>query len=299
MKKLLLLSVSCLILFACKKESPSNVAKDATKYDVTFAVSGFTQEVTKLGAEGGKKSLALGDTLKNYADNLTYRVYNSGGTLVNTVSQVSTASDFGTLSDKLATGTYDVIIVASKGLVAFTDGSYSSSIYYFKQNGIWNDMFVKRFKLTVGTTAITQQVRLDRDVSGLEVTIEDAIPSNVAKIRVTVQSETRGLYADGHAVDIDLLEARYVDYPIVPADYGVKGKKFFMYVANTVIATGMTIRAYDSANTLIVQKPVLQLTTFQKNKKVLLSGSLFPTGTTAGFSIVVDPTWGTSTPVKF
>jgi len=305
MKKLLLMALSCLALASCKKEGNSPQEEtELTQYDVTFTMADFSQSVEKLSGTNTKGTLAaaVGDTLKNYADYLYYYVYNSAGLLVKSESQKSTSSTFGTINDKLPTGTYNIIFAASKGPLEFYTENYEGTIINpspYPSN--WNDLFLKRLKVTVGTSPVTQQVRLDREVGGLEVTLEDAIPADAAKISVVVLNELQYIFTNG---------VQYSTYPngsttnftLTSADVKLRNKKFFLYVANTLeTIPAIIIRAYDKANGLLVEKTVSNVRVY-KNQKTLLKGSLFPgSGNAAlGFTVVVNPTWNTPlAPVTF
>jgi hypothetical protein len=166
-------------------------------------------------------------------------------------------------------------------------------------SNFFDDTFAKRLSLTVSTSAVTQQLRLNREVSGLDVVLEDAIPVNAAKVTVVIQNDLTIMYAAGHSYSPSI--ARTIDYTLVAADKGVKNKRFSAFVANTYTPTSIIVRAYDSSNGLIVEKTITNIQ-FVKNQRTNLTGSLFPTtaSSTVGFTVVVNPIWETpATPVKF
>jgi len=300
MKKTLSIISLALVLFGCKKSEQAKVepVKEQTKYQIKFTVSDFAASTAVMSSPGTKSTMAVGDTLKNYADNLYYRVYNSNGVWVNTIEQASTASGFGTISDALPSGTYSVFIAAAKGSLYTGDKTFSYSNNYFSPYDNWNDTFAKSLTLTVGTTAINQAVRLDRVVAGLQVILEDAIPTNAAKISVIINPEASGLRLNGSSIFGS--SPKTTDFTLTTTDKGVKNKSFMMYVANTFSVTSVSIRAYTSTGNLIIEKTVPNLT-FEKSKRTILTGSLF-TGTSnsaAGFAVTVNPSWTTTTPVKF
>jgi hypothetical protein len=302
MKKLLLITLSCLTLFSCQKES--NVSEpeiDKPKYNVTLSMEGFTQDVVKM-TTSTKSTLGVGDTLKNYADNLCYRIYNTSGVLINSVNQASTLSTFGTVTDKLPSGVYDVFIGATKGsmYVSGAEYLYANASYGWDGAGYWNDTFTKQVKLTVGTTDVAQAVRLDRAVGGLEVTLQDAIPSNATRISIVFQNDSRFNNVSG-IVNSYGGTSTTQNYTLTAFDVGVKNKKFLMYIGNTSSSSTVNIRAYDASNGLIVEKTV-QFVRCYKNQKTLLTGSIFPTtaSSSLGFTVSVNPTWSTPlAPITF
>lgn len=295
MKQFLPILFAGLTLFGCKKaadkpETPTQ--NEVKKYDVTFKVADFSSTVGTFNAST-KSTMAVGDTLKNYADNLYYYVFNSSGSLVKSMSQNAASPAFGTITDQLPTGTYDVFMAASKGALTLQGGGgYSVASF---QATPWNDTFTKAFSLTVGTAAITQTVRLDRALGGLEVTLGDVITSNVAKITLvydkdasTLLMRTGGTFVSGTAVK---------DFPISTSDVGTRNKKFFMYIGNTSTPAIVTVLAYDASNNIIAQKQVGPVTV-TKNKITLLSGSLL-LKSSADFTVAINPTWGAGTTQSF
>jgi len=301
MKKTLSILFLGLVLFSCKKseQTKEEPSKEPTKYQVKFSVSDFAATTTTMSSPATKSSLAVGDTLKNYADNLYYRIYNANGVWVNGIDQASTIAGFGTITDALPTGTYSVFIAASKGTLSLADKStlYSSGYYYPDYNQ-WNDTFSKTLTLTVGTTAVSQAVRLDRMVAGLQVVLEDAIPTAASKISIIVNPDQFSFRMNGTSYTPS--EQKTIDFTLTAADKGVKNKSFNAYVANTTSATSVTIRAYNSTNNLIIEKTIANLT-FEKSKRTVLTGSLFTStsNSSAGFAVTVNPTWTNTTPVKF
>jgi hypothetical protein len=296
MKKILSILLLSVFLFSCKKSEQTKT--EQTKYKVNLTVSDFAATTAVMSVPGTKSTLAIGDTLKNYADNLYYRIYNSSGVWVNSVEQASTVSTFGTINDALPTGTYNVFIAASKGFLSLSSTSTPYTDAAYAPFTIWNDTFAKAFTLTVGTSAVNQAVRLDRVVAGLQVVLEDAIPTNAAKISVVVNPDCFGLYMKGTSSTTD--DPRTTEFTLTTADKGVKNKSFMSYVGNTVATASVSIRAYTSTGTLIIEKTIPNLT-FEKSKRTILTGSLF-TGTStqsAGFAITVNPSWTNTTPVKF
>jgi len=299
MKKVLpVLSLILLLFAACKKSDNSEAEpkeEDKPKYDVSFTVADFAQTVGTLSTGNSKATTAVGDTLKNYVNYLYYRIYNSAGVLVNSVDQEGSLSTFGTITDKLPSGAYNVLFTAGKYNL-FIPGAqtiFSNASFGPTYGTPWNDTFVKHVQLTVGSTAIAQSVRLDRVIGGLEVVLQDAIPSNVAKVSVVFQSDVDYIYSTGTGTFSSKPITR--DFSIAASDIGQKNKKFLSYIGNTVSASSVIIRAYDSANGLLAEKTVSNVRCY-KNQKTTLTGTLFPATSSAslGFTVTVNPTWGAS-----
>ena len=302
MKKTLILAASCLMLIACKKNDNEKSKPDeqATKYPVTFNVQDFEQSVVPMSS--AKSTMAVvGDTLKNYANNLYYRVFNSSGVMIKRIDQASTLSAFGSIKDSLTAGTYDVFIAATKGSLFVAPGVPFTQSYY---NPIftstvkyWDDTFVKLERVTVGSAPLTKSVRLSRVVAGLDLLLTDAIPTTVSKITITCTGDMSALNLSDNTDRGSNINVK--EFTINTTDQGVANKKFSMFVANTFSPISITIKAYDNSSRVITEKTVNGVT-FLRNAKTTLSGALFSSvGIPGAFTINVDPTWGTGNTVAF
>lgn len=296
MKRFLPILFAGLTLFGCQKPAvkPDTLTEaQTTKYDVTFKVADFGSTVGAFNAST-KGTMAVGDTLKNYADNLYYYVFSSTtGLLVKSISQNALTTGFGTITDQLPSGTYNVFMAASKGTLTLQAGNdYSVATY---QATPWSDTFTKTFTLTVGTSAVTQSVRLDRALGGLEVTLTDAIPSTVAKISLVFEKDASSIYMKSGLPFLNANAGK--DFTIASSDIGVKNKKFFMYIGNTSTMATVSIYAYDAGNNIIAQKRVGPVMV-SRNQITLLSGSLL-LKSSGDFTVNVNPTWGAGTTQNF
>jgi hypothetical protein len=295
MKKVLLLSASCLMLFsACKKDNNAGGTKpevEAKKYDVTFNVDGFAQTVSEFNS-ANKQTLDIGDTLKNYAKHFSYRVYNSAGAQVNAIDQYDPDdARFGKITDQLPAGTYKVLFAAANGENLYllpVDANYKNVQITSYMGGFWNDTFMKQLDLTVGSNT-TQTVRLDRVVGAVEVNITDAIPADVSIIEITSKTENQWLTPAATAFDGG--SPGFMRFINLDADgLGRTNRKFTVYVGNTFTSTSFAIRALGKNEQLLTEK-VIENVRCYRNKKTTLSGALF--SSQAGFTASVNPTWDT------
>lgn len=297
MKKFLPILAIALVLFGCEKSDEKKTDTEVQKYDVSFNVTDFSQTVVPLG---NKRTSAVGDTLKNYATNLYYKLYDESGTILKSTEQLSSATGFGTITDKLAPGDYTAFFVATTGNLAFSGTQFTTSLYYPSTTTYWNDTYTKTIAFTVSTSAVTQAIRLSRIVGAIEVNLEDVIPNTISKITVAYVKESPKLQltAAGDGIFGTLTK----DFNLTSADYNVKNKKYLMHIGNIYgLASSVVIRAYDFNNAIVAEKTVTNVICYQ-NKKTVLTGTLFPTPTNQniGFTVSVDPTWGTSTtPIRF
>lgn len=298
MKNLLLtLFISALFLVSCKKGNEVQAIHERNKTDVTFYVTDFTQNVTTI-SKSGQSSLAVGDTLKNYADYFYYRVYNSSGMLFRTMFQTKGLNNFGKITDQLDPGIYTIVFVASKMPIDFGGGgSLNEDHLYDIANNYWDDTFFKKLNLTVGVSPISQEVRLDRIVGALEVNLHDAIPVNVSKISVVADYEVSVFKIMSEERVATTTKTR--EFTLAPSDKGQVNRKFLMHILNTKSPLTIHIKCYNDQNGLIAEKIINDVRCYP-NKKTLLSGTLF-SSVTAGFAITINPVWkpNTEPPVVF
>ena len=288
MKKNLLSLTLCVALFtACKKEPGSTLVGEKTS--VTFTVSDFTVSDGSL-EKSGASTAAVGDTLKNYANNLYYRIYDSSGGLVKFKSQTSAQADFGTVADTLAAGTYTVVFTASKQSLNFANSSLSSDHFLDPSNTNWDDIFLKKLTLTVGATPINQAVRLDRIVAGLQLNLEEDPYGRFPLIRITVEDDD-SIYQLGSLTSANPV-AKTREWTIF---FGKGIKSVFMHVLNTNRPAKVTIRAYDRAGRQVAEK-IVDNVRFYANKKTVFSGRITED---ANLTIKVDPIWNIKEPVQF
>ncbi len=282
-KNLLFAMVACgILLFSCKKATEET--PEEKKYDVTFKVSEFSQSVEDI--KKGMSVSAVGDTLKNYTDYLYYRITSlSTYRLVASGQQASAEKNFGIISEKLPSGFYEVSVASSKLPLTFNDNIYPNL-------GYWDDCFHKKITISVNSSTLNQDIKLDRIVGAIEVKLTDLIPSNADKITIT---------AEGDDTSYDTYKGRssnsrfnnVKDFVVLDYEKGSNNKRLIMHVINTLTSMNIKIRCYDSKRFLIAEKSVSNVNCF-RNKITILTGSLFNnTGNPlVGFNVTVNPVWG-------
>ncbi len=301
MKKTLSLALLCLAFTACQKAPVSDSSdQDQPKYKVEFKVSAGSVSLVKSGSTNSKVTDGVSEPVTTHADKIFYRVYNNGGEFVKSIDQDKSSPTFGTITDQLPTGFYNVRIVAGKGSTLFS--TKNDELFYKAHYGVtdrWEETFLGEIPVVVNGSAISQSVELQRTVGGIELNIEDAIPTNVSKIGITCEKEALTQYYngtfDGKSVSVEKL------FDVAPSAIGTKNTTYLMYVGNvTQGGSPVTIKAYGSDNKVIAQKAI-GFVPIQKNHKAILTGTLFGTVTQpGGFNITVNTEWDASgTPIKF
>lgn len=300
MKNVILFAVlGCFIFSSCKKSntnsSDSNLGKK--KYPVNFQINDFRQIITSV--PGGLVTNSVQSKLKTAVSSgpvlyMYYYVYNSAGNMVRSLRQVSTDSGFGHLADSLAAGNYTVVFVAGQSaLTALTPEKLSTAKFYYENYpyvDVWDDVFFKKMALTVEPSSNSDQtVNLERIVAKLMVNITDAIPANVTTITLTVTSDF-DYYYFASALATSTPTKRVFTFSVPAVALGTINYQIQSILVNTVTPFTVNISSYDSANQLLTQVNLSNITC-TKNQTTLLSGNLF-TGKTP-FQISLNSDWDT------
>lgn len=305
MKKGILLVLAPLLLFSCKKESkPStgNISNGGNKYKVRFNVSGFKELI--LGSAGPKHTIGAQSRASVRAgtvaaDTLTlyYLVYDSNNNLVSKAIEPSDSLSFAPINDNLAAGTYQVYFVAGqKGMTVHYNapdvaGNFANDAYFtYIQGGQivpWGDTFYNSLTLTVSSSNISQNVTLQRTVGQLEVDITDAVPDNIQKISVTIQSEYGYAYVS-NAVPFSLFVYAPINYSYTSGQNN-RPQSFLTLMENTKTPFNVIVQCYDTAGNLVAEAMANNVTC-AKNTRTIVSGSLF-NGTNNGLTVSLNDQW--------
>lgn len=294
MKKAILFTlVASLLLSSCKKEHSGGTKPTNGTYKINLNVSGFTQSVVtsatnKTQVNDLKTAAVTG--IGGFLDQLYYYVFDSNGKLVHFLSQDSTASNFGAISDNLPAGTYTVVIGAGKK--GFNTFSLSTSLipqngWYFSYNPspyaiplAWLDTFYDKFQLTVSGD-VNQTVQLNRIVGQLGVVIQDTIPASANTIVVTITQEDYALMF--FPTEKLAIANTLVNTITLPA--AVKGTNTFTttnIIGNTATPITVEITCFDAAKNILGSVTVNNVS-IQKNTETILTGKLF--GSANGFNV--------------
>ena len=229
-------------------------------------------------------------------------MFDSAGVHLKTLTQVSSQPDFGTVADSLPSGTYTFIFISSERELTFENdhfGLSSSGARVLGNSTPWGDLFYKKITLAVNHTNITQDVRLNRIMSGLDVRLTDPIPSNVATIELLLFNDADYLEVLAGKGELPV-KITTKSFAITPAQIGSTNNLFRMNVFFTENPVSIVIKAYDADNALISEKKVDNVY-FYPNKRTTLAGALFPNPTGPGgagvFTVKLNPSWGTPLPV--
>jgi len=327
MKKILLLSaMAAVFLFGCKKDHTSPGTTAQKKYPVTFNMTDFTQTISSVSGKQQVNSLKVDSATANvaaYTTVLHLTIFDANGNVVKKLEQNSNVANYGVVSDSLAAGTYTVTVDAGQSLLKLNVGHPSSGlptyatlatgvIYYLApgQNGAgvngasrinmgpWSDTFYGKLQFTVTNSPVDRPINMTRIVSKLEVDFNDVIPQNAARVDLFMSRDDFEYFiGSGSPALPDTITTRY----IVPASVkGTSTYKISQLVLNTTTPFIVTLTAYDSANDIIAQHAVSNVTC-QPNKRTILSGSFSnqAVNNNNGFTVSLDPSWGSPTTVRY
>lgn len=272
----IVLIFALLITSACEKDNGTEppTTAEVKKYNVSFKAQVFEQTVTPFKSE---ISYTLNDVKPNYT-----RIYNldSGGTVVSYSSSGNTLPQGNYVAVFVNSNTFFSRVYGLGGTVEgsnFNDAFFDTRLSVAAQSGAINDIFYKKVYFTVSNKDLNQTVLLDRIVAGLEVVIEDQVPSTVSRLELTIN------------------DAAVFRFKTDSRDPGVNKIKNFSTTEKLsafVLGLGartVTIKAYNDAGAIIKEKQLNG--TFYANKKTTFSGKLFTES--VGFSASVNPEWDT------
>ncbi|MBS1530380.1 MAG: hypothetical protein JSU01_08745 [Bacteroidetes bacterium] len=332
MKRYLLSIIAIMIILsACKKDAVNKKVNDNKTTPVTFSVGysqakgGFNGAVNISKSKFGPHTLAVDTTLAKYASVIYVGVYTTSGDQLFLTKQLATDTVFGTVNYNLAPGNYIVTFAAGQTGMIETGTTLNNTYinYGIGGNGMnpWQNTFFQKLNLTVGSSSINQNVTMNRIGAQLVVNIEDAVPSNVKSIIVSmtdnptqesgnafaVGSETAGIPGNPPS-DPGLMYA-YTP-PTTAITAGTKNLKFCIAFLKVAAPYTVTIGAYNQVLSAAPNGPpanlpnttvafvVIPNVTAQDKAQTILSGKLFGGNgltNTGGFQMTIDPQWSTTT----
>ncbi|WEK21411.1 MAG: hypothetical protein P0Y49_09700 [Candidatus Pedobacter colombiensis] len=306
-EKLLYFALPILMLiFSCSKKDNQVETPVANPklFNVSFNVSGFTTEVTPLPSF---KSSAVNKTMDQAAAKLSdqittleYLIYNSSDQLLKDSIQTSRYADFGTINVQLPAGSYKLVVAGMSGSYDLLSkeniaNAYITSIFPY---GI-GDWFKQVSDFKVTNNAVNQSVTLDREVGKIGFVLTDALPKDLAKISLNFTSCTRVRFYGSSDL---LTEIQTVEFLLKPSQEGTlnfSSSTFVIPKYNGFITTDVSIRAYNTSGSLIVEK-IIKDVVVEKNKMTTLSGALFTSLTSSTTTTVtINSDWKPSAIVTF
>jgi hypothetical protein len=299
--RLLFLFAIVIAFSSCSKQNELEATDKTEKlYPVNLSVSTFNTEIVGLTSSVGSSRGTVSATTSTNATssmadvigNLDYVIYNASGIMVKTATQLNTLSTFGTISEQLPAGSYQVYVAGTDGASVLSKDKSTTAMV--SANAKTGEIFMKALNIKVGDSTFSQSLVLDRMVGKLEVKIADTIPRNIYKITVTSSS---GSWIYLNSTNDRYPQPKSVDNFLSTSDYGKINYTAGLYIVPNLsgsITSDVSIRAYNTAGGLVVDKIVKDVKV-ETNKKTILTGKLFTTTTspTTGFAVSISADWKT------
>lgn len=288
--------ITILILFSsCTKKSSE--INDETTYKISVDVSGFSQTIDTISRQNSKSStISNNESLNGKITKLVYSIFDRNGKLVRNTQQNAEVSNFGFLSERLPAGNYSLCIAGGQPkmtiyenpLIEGTDISY----YSFP----WEDTFYKKINFTVQNSDVQITALLERIVGMVEVNVVDELPSNVAKMSVSVnRSPFFYNFLNGPRFNTSASSNIYtVTKDITAEDRTNHSCVVQVYCLNFTESMFVTIKALDSKGVAVAEKAISQVYC-TRNRKTTLTGRL--SGGSGAFTVTANTVW--EAPIDF
>jgi hypothetical protein len=303
---LLIPALAGLAFFSCKKEGKAPTTNGSPKlYKVTFrASSDFSTTINSAGKKQVNSLAVNADTvgIGSYTTVFHIRIVDSRNVSVRQILQNSNIeSNYGSIVDSLPAGTYTVIMAAGQNGLQMVTGGGQTVLSYQGQtllNGIWGDTFEKTFQLTVTNGPVNQNVVLNRIVAKLEADFTDAIPANASRVTMNINQDYFNYNVNGGQLAAP--DTVTYSFPVPASAIGTKTFSISHVVLNTTTPFSVILTAYDSSNKVIATHLVTNVTCHDNQRTILTGNFSNQSGNTnPGFSITLDPNWGTPTVVHY
>lgn len=272
MKKGMIWAVTLAVLMsACQQAEMENGSKSK---ELSFNV-GFNIE------KGVISRAALGDYIA------TLQVFDyKDGTLVNSITQGKEDTGFGTVPLKADYGTHKYVFVGHNSVSCSYDNE-TSELTFDKIL----DTFTATQTLEVNIdTEEKQSIKMERQVAGIKLVMQDAIPQNAASIELTVEGYSSALNPKTGKGSAGTKHIREWEYST--SNIGKTGTSYTLYTflpANDH-TIDVTIRVEGTDGKDIVNYTIEDISV-EKNKTTVISGYLLSMETTT--TVSVDGEWGT------
>lgn len=277
MKKEMIWTVTLAVLMsACQQaEMGSETKSKKLSFNVAFNIE-----------KGVISRAALGDYIA------TLQVFDyKDGILVNSITQGKEDAGFGTVPLKADYGTHEYVFVGHNSVSCSYDNE-TSELTFDKIL----DTFTATQTLEVNIdTEEKQSVKMERQVAGIKLVMQDAIPQNAASIELTVEGYSSALNPKTGKGSAGTKHAREWEYST--SNIGKTGTSYTLYTFlpaddHTV---DITIRVEGTDGKDIVNYTIEDISV-EKNKTTVISGYLLSMETTT--TVSVDGEWGTDIEVN-
>lgn len=298
MKKLLLIPLLAITMFACKKENAvENNAVLPEKKSIEISVADFIMQEGNLRSANGRAAASGLERNANLPNifYVYYMAFSNDGKRVSYIIQDSLnyKSSFGVIKDSLYPGTYDIVLIASEKELTVNADSISKTYFGPRlSGGFWfsmGDAFYKKIPVTISDSSNINNldVTLDRVASMVELNILDALPANDPKGDITIKLSPI-IYS--FYVGSGLTGKPYPNGPDSPPYIGTRINQhtFREYMLGSNNTYTLTIGYRDKITGANLFKTIENIKC-TANKKTIISGYLYGA---PGLKIALNQAWG-------
>lgn len=300
MKKVLTLLLISAALFSCSHDSDDS--DEQATYPVKFSVSGFTTEEIDFDNPNFRFEKALTSRsvkadaapITDQIKGLKYMIYDFNGNFLNDGDIPLEGLDAGKFKEYLPVGTNTVVVVGfneEPPAASYQKNINDNTAAFRHENG---DFFACKeiIPVTAGSMS-NQSLVISRQVGKVQLEIEDAIPSNIEKMTITVRDLCTESYLFASDIKSHQAITTYI-YDRKQGDENLKNQMydFYSFCPNAGVTCSMTIRCIyndrpiNDANDLVVEVENFQI---RKNKITKIKGILF--SAESDINITIDGTW--------
>lgn len=212
-----------------------------------------------------------GVSLTDYCSTIQFVIYQNGEK-VKGITQKKGESSYGQAALTLSPGTYQLLVLAHNCQLGNPTVSNPSTIQFTNTGSGYSDTFYYYGDLQVTEEQGTHDITLERAVSMVRITITDAIPAEVTKIRLYYEGES-GVFNAVTGMGGTTNSKQSINYNVqgysAPLSLGA-----YTFLRNEEGTLTMTITAFDSKDNVIAEK---QLTDIPMKNRMMTeySGRLF------------------------
>lgn len=227
--------------------------------------------------------------IADYCSTISY-VFYQDGTRVNTFTQKKGEDGYGQLTTKLATGTYQVLILAHSCPFGIPTLTNPANIQFTNTGTGYSDTFFYYDDLVVTEQQNTYDLILQRATSMVRIFITDEVlPEEVAKFRVNYEGEsgvldaTTGWGGSTNSKQYIMYDRNDLSAPVTLCAY--------TFQRNEIGSLTITVTAYDGDDNIVAEK-TLKDVPLKHQMVTEYSGSLFANpNTDATINLKAETSW--------
>jgi len=289
--KLLSAIMLAFCLTSCEKPFSEETSGMEENASVILRISGFE----KIPFDNYAIPTRGGTDISQLCTRITFAVFN-GEEKVKSVNQSAGDKDFGKVGLNLASGKYQIAVIAHNGDGAATVTSLSKITF---PNNKVTDTFCYYGEIEVGTSPKTYDLDLKRCVAMFRLVMNDALPEGVSKVKFYYTGGSSTLSAITGYGSVNSRQT-----VVIPVDASSVGKST-QYEVYTIPheetdELKMTVTVMDASENTLYEK-VFESVPVQRNMITQYAGDFFGTTSTesTSFSFQAEGEWASTNNVTY